>query len=262
MTLKEARHQYFHKMRLLQLSKLLDRLKEKADHTEALEAALEETKDLIKDLEKSQNGTNNRMEPIDIHPLVDEAGKLVSDDVLLLKRMSEDEYPMYHQLFIENEFGSEDNVIEAIFKSNLTDNCLYCTIFLQDFHEPIGYCGIKNAKQDPPELAIELLKAYQHQGYGYRAMQLYLDALTKADIHAYTAVVDPDNLASQNLFFKLNATLTGITDYMLYTEKDQQEFEHLFSELLSPHLQDLAEQLGVEPRKLLSHALLFRLDWE
>ena len=260
MTLKEARAEFFLKSRIEGLEKIRQAIESGDDKDEIVTEMKEKTKALIRRLEEHAHGRKDRKEPIDTKSLMDEEGVLASDDVVLLRRMRKEDHAMYHQLFMEQEVNPQEEAIEGIFESNLSDENLYCTIFTVADGTPIGYCGIKYVDEDPAELAVELLKAYHRQGFGYRALWLYMDALKKAGVQDYIAMIDADNVASQRLFEKLGARLCGLTEYMLYTKEERDKFEEMFASLVSPNMEQLAQRLSTKPKKLLSRAVKYELS--
>ena len=73
--------------------------------------------------------------------------------------------------------------------------------------------------------------------------------------------IDSDNYASQGLFEKLGAVPYGIAEFMLHKEEDIRKCRRWDVFLLDDKLMEVAEKSGVEPRKLLSHVLEYRLEW-
>lgn len=257
MTLKEARAQFFLKEHLAKLEELKAVIESGGDKDMALDDLKADTEELIRRFEQHTHGRHDRKIPIRADSLFSPDGELIRDDVLILRRMNETDYPTYHQLFMEQQINPQEDSIEIIFKSNLSDENLYCTILLAADAAPVGYCGIKYVDEEPAELAVELLKGFHRQGLGFRALRLYMDALAPVGVTSFTAMIDSDNIASQKLFEKLGFTLSGLTDYMLYTKPEQERFEEMFAKLISPRMEDLAHKLEVPPRKLLSHAVRY-----
>ena len=73
--------------------------------------------------------------------------------------------------------------------------------------------------------------------------------------------IDSDNYASQGLFEKLGAVPYGIAEFMLHKEEDIRKCEEENLQEIDDKLMEVAEKFGVEPRKLLSHVLEYRLEW-
>lgn len=152
-------------------------------------------------------------------------------------------------------------------KENLFENdalkpeVFYCIIKDAKRSLPLGYLGIKDTSADLWEIAIELDGNYTHQGYGSRGIRLYLNEIqwiTGRD--DFKAVVEVDNIPSQKCFEKLGAQLVGLCDSaVLKTADEKERFEKRNLDLIDAHMVELAERLGVEPRKLLSHVLEYRL---
>ena len=63
-----------------------------------------------------------------------------------------------------------------------------------------GECAIKDISVDIPEIEIELLQEYQHQGIGYKAIIMMLNEVVKRyGKREFYAKAEPDNYASQYL---------------------------------------------------------------
>lgn len=126
----------------------------------------------------------------------------------------------------------------------------------------LGYCGIKNIVSEPYEIAVELLPEWTGKGIGFRALTAMLDALRdRLGFIEYRVRIDPSNIASQKLFERLGAEPNGISETLIHDERALQELEDENLNLIDSSLTQLAEKFGVEPRKLLSHVLEYKLIW-
>ena len=67
---------------------------------------------------------------------------------------------------------------------------------------------------------------------------------------------------SQKLFEKLGAEPNGISEFLLHEEADIRRCEEENIHLLDKRIQELAKQFNIEPRKLLSHVLEYKLMWD
>lgn len=126
------------------------------------------------------------------------------------------------------------------------------------------YCEISKLKLrkqvDLWEIGIEFLQEYCHMGYGTAALRLFLSVIT--DITGKTqfqTLVETDNILSQKLMEKLGARLVDIYDYVFHSEEGAEVFEEEHLNEITDRMVELAEEIGVEPRKLLSHVLDYRL---
>jgi hypothetical protein len=80
------------------------------------------------------------------------------------------------------------------------------------------------------------------------------------DKDAFRALVEVDNIPSQKCFEKLDAQLVGLCDsVVLKTDDEKERFEERNLDLIDGYIIALADRLGIEPRKLLSHVLDYRL---
>ena len=128
-------------------------------------------------------------------------------------------------------------------------------------HEYAGYCGINDSSSGNWEIAIELLKKFQRQGMGTAAIQILIEEMkNRLDVKKFLVKIDPDNIGSQKLFEKLGAKPHGIANGLLKKEEDKEQFEMENEGLIDERLTQLAEKFGVEPKKLLSHVLVYQLE--
>ncbi len=267
MTLKKARRVFLDQQRLKELEQLKECLEKGDTESEAYRRIQERMEESFRRFEQDLMEKDEREEALDISLLFDGAGVLSEEqgreDGIYLKRECAEDYPMFQQLQLEVDPDADETILRATWEAQIErDRDLYCTIRLCGDGTIIGYCGIEGKFLEIPELSIELLSAYRHQGYGTRAMRLYLDRVAELGICDYIAAIDSDNLASQALFRKLGARLSGFREFMLYTEEERQEFEQEFAHLLSPHIRQLAGELWTVPETLLSHVLVYRLHYE
>jgi RimJ/RimL family protein N-acetyltransferase len=137
----------------------------------------------------------------------------------------------------------------------------FCIIERSTEQVPIGYIGIKDTSTDLWEIAVELDGKYTHQGYGAHSIRLFLNEVQRiTGKNAFRAVIASDNIASQKCVEKLGAQLVGMCNGpVLKLPVEKERFEEQNLDLIDTHMIELAERLGTEPRKLLSHVLDYRL---
>ena len=207
-------------------------------YKELIRTEIDRLEQKINNQEAFEKRNETRTTPIRMHPQV-----FPQEGDLALRPIDIADYEGFSRLFRETEGGAEgaDDEVKTVFDA--VTSALYCAIVIDGSFA--GYCGIKNGSCDPPELAIELLKSHRSKGYGYRAMKLYLDMFRDVDVknenpgesrnedrdtdalpgidrvEKYRVLIDSDNVASQRLFEKLGASLTGLAEYMFYTEEEQ-----------------------------------------
>jgi hypothetical protein len=76
----------------------------------------------------------------------------------------------------------------------------------------------------------------------------------------FRAIIDSDNIVSQKCVEKLGAKLVGLCNgQILKLPEEKERFEEQNLHLIDAHMISLSKRLGAEPRKLLSHALDYRL---
>jgi RimJ/RimL family protein N-acetyltransferase len=143
----------------------------------------------------------------------------------------------------------------------LAPQVFYCVIRDTKENQPLGYLGIKDTSADLWEIAIELDGKYTSQGYGSRSIRLYLNEIRRiTGKDTFRALIEADNIPSQKCFEKLGAQLVGLcSSAVLLTDDEKERFEARNLDLIGAHMIGLAERLKIEPRKLLSHVLDYRL---
>lgn len=143
----------------------------------------------------------------------------------------------------------------------LEDRTFYCGIISKGAGVFTGYCGINNIFAETPELAIAILKKYQHKGYGFEALNAFMKTVKEmTGIAHFIAKVDPENAASRQLMIKLGFKPAGIATFLIDDEDKLRRLEEENMEYLTKDLVELAGEFNVEPRKLLSHLLVYAID--
>ena len=72
--------------------------------------------------------------------------------------------------------------------------------------------------------------------------------------------MDTANIPSQKCFEKIGAELVGLCDGpFLKLPDEKKRFEDRNLNLLTDNMRELASRLGVDPRKMLSHVLDYRM---
>ena len=261
-TLKEARFLY---MRTQGYKKILD-LMEGIKKAESDEESIEK---YISDLKALKTSLKSGLVPANEETALELKSKLYAEGPVLwenaqirLRMPNESDVCPYKELIGETEFFDDDlrdQTIEAL-SGGLLNTPLYAAIASADSDAFMGYCGIKDARTEVPELAVELLCRFRYKGYAYDALRAYMDCCKKIGKRKYEVQIDADNLPSQRLFEKLGAVLCGIRTYILSTDAQKIEFEETFKYLISPNMVSLAGKLGVPPERLLSHTLRYEIE--
>jgi GNAT superfamily N-acetyltransferase len=126
----------------------------------------------------------------------------------------------------------------------------------------VGQCCVHDTRKDVWEVGIELLSAYRGQGYG-KEMLTSLIAKMRRDYgqQRFCACVAADNVASIALMRSVGGVPDGIRKAVFFRgDGDDVTYEERHLGDITPETEALAAEFGVEPRRLLSHALVFRLD--
>lgn len=140
-------------------------------------------------------------------------------------------------------------------------SAFYCVIEVEDDSQKIGYIAVKDTSKELWEIAIELDKAHCGQGCGSKAITLFLKRLNEITTkNQFQFLVEVDNIPCQRCMRKAGAELTGLHNFAFDSEEDAEQFEAAHLDLITEHMRTLAAKLGVEPRKLLSHVLDYRIN--
>ena len=199
-------------------------------------------------------------------------GSMVAqDDVVILTRISDTDYPDYEILEIENPLykifiGKIDfsEIMKNLWKDLLSERSFVCTVRKASNNEFCGYCEINNVRAEEPELGIRLLKKVHNQGIGFHSLKLLMTEYAKLSGKEYfISRVEPQNYTSQRLMEKLGGKPDGICDLcdLLINKEDEKiALENKYAHLIDDKLIDLAEKFNVKPEKLLSHVLRYRIE--
>lgn len=145
-----------------------------------------------------------------------------------------------------NDMFAEGRVPYAITETGCEDFC--------------GYCAIKNIKKDKPEIEIELLEQFRGCGIGYAALcNLIQTIVGENGVRNFTYCTDPDNYASQALVSKIGGKPDGLKRFFFLRENEVKKFEEENMGMIDDRLEKVALLFCVEPRKLLSHILVYTI---
>lgn len=253
--------------RLLDELALLEKLggdgKKVVTKEEILRVVKEKEKELLEEIrylemkEEALTGGGYDRSLFDKNILCEDSG------IILRKPVDNDLEPYY---FLKKEYAymkspfAKPEYKNKLWQEYLSEESLYYTIAGRADNVFIGYCGVKNLKRKIWEIAIELKSECCHQGYGYRALKMYLETVANiSDRHEFASRVDADNIASQNLMEKLGFRPYGLSEFLLHREEDQLAAEEEYKDKLDDRYMTLAKKFGVEPEKLLSHVLEYRI---
>lgn len=184
---------------------------------------------------------------------------------LLLREVLDSDKNGYLQLQqVYSPFRSllqDESFCEKIWRDHTDHTALILSIVKDGAY--VGYCGIKDLSKEQWEISIELLPRWTHQGIGSVVIPAMLDALEdRLSVDYFRVRIEPTNIASQGLFEKLGAQPNGISRFILQSEEEIQQCEETNLSLIDDTLIAVAQKFDVEPRKLLSHVLEYRLCWK
>ena len=189
---------------------------------------------------------------------------IITENEIILRKVQDSD----KDIFIELQ--KENNIVKSMMKEEAYRNMLWnehieykaLMFSIVVDNEYVGYCGIKNTTHEQWEIAIEILNKWKHKGIGYRAISVMLDEIkNRLNVSEFRVRIDAENYPSQRLFEKLGAEPNGISEFLLHEEADIRRCEEENIHLLDERIQELAKQFNVEPRKLLSHVLEYKLTW-
>lgn len=188
------------------------------------------------------------------------------DDVLELKPLTSDYLDLYIKTRVEYTYAPKyysDPVNRGYILSEFNqEEAFFLAVVRKSDNAYMGYVGLKDTTSNLWEFSIELLPEYCKQGNGYRAIKCFLkkvSEITGNDKQQFMALVEVDNIPSQKLMLKLGGRLIDIYDYIFHDEERAEQFEEEHLGEITDHMIELAEELMVEPRKLLSHVLDYRI---
>lgn len=151
------------------------------------------------------------------------------------------------------EYGS------AVWNSVYVEKAWFCSIIDRALQKYVGSVEIKDMSQPLWEIGITILPEYKHKGYGTHSIPLFTKNLTdRIRRTEFQLKVMADNIESQGLMEKIGAKLVGITSIPTVFGMDE-EYVEMQTNLITEHIEKMAAVLHMNPRKLLSHALDYRI---
>ncbi len=164
------------------------------------------------------------------------------------------------ELSFSKELYDKESIVKHTWKDMLSENSEKFAIVDAENRGFCGYCGIKDIRRGAPEIEIELLERYQRKGIGYRALATMMQsAANQYGTEVFMSKVEPDNYASQRLMEKLGGEPNGTQLDIRIEEEDAAAFEERYKSLIDDNIRRVAEKFQVEPQRLLTHVLLYRI---
>lgn len=189
------------------------------------------------------------------------------NETITLKPLKEEYYDLYlktRACYADPKFCTftDPEYREVYLKQITENNTFFVAITRKSDSAYLGYIGLKDTSANLWEFCVELLPGYCNVGYGYDAVKLFLKRVSEVtgnENQQFMALVEVDNIPSQKLMLKLGGRLIDIYDYTFHDEALAESFEEEHLGEITEHMIELAEELMVEPRKLLSHVLDYRI---
>lgn len=155
-------------------------------------------------------------------------------------------------------YKNNEKALAFYWDSVNSEETLYCTVSSKEDGRFIGYCAIDKLDTDPIELGINLLNEYQNRGIGTESISALIDGFERiAGPTEFVAKIEAENARSQRMFRKLGFKPAGIDAFLIKEPELLRQFEDSRIDEIDDSIRALAEEFGVEPRKLLSHLLVF-----
>lgn len=198
----------------------------------------------------------------------DADGVLARTERLVLRCPMDEDMMKYIDAFggpcplLAREYRRNEELRTDYWRGVQGEDSLYCSICTKETGEFVGHCAIERLKRPHPEIAINLLEGFQARGFGPEAVQAFMEAFENVvGAVPFIAKIDPQNACSQKMFRRLGFVPWGIdtlfiNDPAILEGLEEEQLEELGG--IPEELCSLAEEFGVEPRKLLSHVLVFR----
>lgn len=227
----------------------------------------EELLKILDGIIQSEEQVSAKKKPWDFSREKSQTAFVYGDGILIRPITPEDEafycgVRMQYSLIYQEAYNTAKDSKKSILLDEIfAPQVFYCIICNSNNGQPVGYLGIKDTSAEIWEIAIELDGKYTHQSFGSKSLRLYLNEIQRrTGVGEFRAVVEADNIPSQRCFEGLGAKLVGLCDsFVLRTEDEKKRFEERNLHLISANMIALAERIGVEPRKLLSHFLDYRI---
>ena len=189
----------------------------------------------------------------------------LAQDGIILRRVAESDKDKFIELEIENsalpDKYEDESFRDSMWEGHIVDTSIVFTI--EKGGEYAGYCAIKDIDKSEWEISIEILKKFHRQGIGYEALGMMLDTIEEnLGVSEFRVRIFSDNIASRKLFEKLGAMPNGISEYLVHNKEMIAEIEEQYMYMITDDLREVAKQFNVEPCKLLSHVLEYKLVWK
>lgn len=200
----------------------------------------------------------------------DESGVFAQSDTLTLRKILETDKEDYLNLYRVKESyvnlfdRPEYNLGDALWNDFNSDGTINTIIIRNHDGAFCGFCGLQEYKvKNEPELSIELGREFQRQGIGYEALKLLMQHYSEiTGNNVFISKVSHENLASQKLMRKLGGKPDGVAKFPGIPESVLKIMEEDGEEPTDDLTLKLAEEFSTTPRKLKSHVLMFRLEYD
>lgn len=254
---------------LLDLESFLQDLIDEEDNDKRIEMINQKEQELLshmgmthEELEKQYTAEHEVYQRLHTFPDI-----LFENDFFILRIPCEQDKDPYIELRKVNAYSKYmykiPKLIDEEWAQHIQNKSLNYSIISKNNNTYIEYCGIHDLSEAIYEISIELVGDYQNKGYGYMIMNAFLEKVHSiTGISNFSCRIDPDNVASQKLFEKIGFQPFGLKDFVFYTEEEKKQIEEQDKDRIDARYLELAHKFDIEPQKLLTHVLEYRLKFD
>ena len=168
---------------------------------------------------------------------------------------------LQNEVFLIKPMGS-DHIVEFYSELLETEGRLNFVISDEATGDYCGQCSVKDIRVEKPEIEIELLEKYQGRGIGFAALSRMMQMVSISEnVPCFFATVEPDNIASQKLMYKLGGVPAGISRSGFLRGDQAEDFEREYLGLIDDKTIAIANMYNTNPQKLLSCELVIDISF-
>lgn len=197
----------------------------------------------------------------------DDEGIFAKTERLVLRAPIDDDLNRYIDAFggpypiLAREYRIDERLRNFYWEGVKGPHSLYCSICLRESSAFCGYCAVEKLSLEPTELSINLLGEFQAKGIGPEAISALMRVFEEVSgRHFFKVRIEAENENSQRMFRRLGFVPAGIDTFIIKDPDELERFEDARLDSIDDSICALADEFGVEPRKLLSHVLVFEKE--
>lgn len=212
-----------------------------------------------------QASTSEESDKLNSSAFFNENNIFTTTERLILRKPIEEDMYEFMEAFatiipgLARWYQSDERMLKSYWGNVDRDEALYCSICLKGDDRIIGYCSIDQLNDKPFELSICLKKEFHCQGFGGETTFAFMNTFESiAGPTDFIAKIEAENRQSQHMFRKLGFKPAGIDTFIIKDPENLKKFEDSRLDEIDDNIRTLAAEFEVEPRKLLSHFLVFK----